>query len=125
MSRSNSATVVVAVARARTGTVLISRPTTESAPVNSAGRPDTTVPKAMSCAPVCTMSNCAHAARRTVLTVVCCERARSPKARVVSGEIRYDATPRGPGTDRGATSVGASKPSRALRHAAHAASRSC
>ena len=37
---------------ARTGTVLISRPTIESAPANSAGRPETAVPKATSCWPV-------------------------------------------------------------------------
>ncbi|SHY73982.1 Uncharacterised protein [Mycobacteroides abscessus subsp. abscessus] len=34
---------------ARTGTVLISRPTIESAPAKSAGRPDTAVPNATSC----------------------------------------------------------------------------
>ena len=37
------------VSVARTGTVLINRPTIESAPATSAGRPDTAVPKATSC----------------------------------------------------------------------------
>ena len=38
--------VVAALMLARTGTVLINRPTIESAPATSSGRPDTAVPKA-------------------------------------------------------------------------------
>jgi len=38
--------VVAAVMRPRTGTVLINRPTIDSAPTTSAGRPETAVPKA-------------------------------------------------------------------------------
>ena len=68
---------------ARIGTVLISRPTIESEPANSAGRPETAVPKATSCWPVSDVSSCAQAACRTVLTVVCCERASSVNAWVV------------------------------------------
>ncbi|SHV89775.1 Uncharacterised protein [Mycobacteroides abscessus subsp. abscessus] len=44
----SSAIVVEAVARARTGTVLISSPTIESDPASSAGRPETAVPNATS-----------------------------------------------------------------------------
>ena len=44
--------VVAAVMVARTGTVLINRPTIDSAPATSAGRPETAVPKATSCWPV-------------------------------------------------------------------------
>ena len=44
--------VVAAVMVARTGTVLINRPTIESAPATSAGRPETAAPKATSCWPV-------------------------------------------------------------------------
>ena len=43
------AVVVAGVMRARTGTVLINRPTIDSAPATSAGRPETTVPNATSC----------------------------------------------------------------------------
>ena len=62
--------VVVGVMVARTGTVLINRPTIESAPTTSAGRPETTVPKATSCWPVSHISSCAKAPCSTVLTVV-------------------------------------------------------
>ena len=44
--------VVAAVMCARTGTVLINRPTIESAPSTSVGRPETAVPKTTSCWPV-------------------------------------------------------------------------
>ena len=55
--------VVVAAARfARTGTVLINRPTIESTPATSAGRPETTAPKATSRWPVSHISSCAQAA---------------------------------------------------------------
>ncbi len=84
----SSETVVVAVARARTGTVLMSRPTIESDPASSAGRPETAVPNATSCCPVTTMSSCAQAACSTVLIVVCCDRARSARACVVSADTR-------------------------------------
>ena len=46
---SRSVVVVAAVMVARTGTVLISSPTIDSAPATSAGLPDTTAPKATSC----------------------------------------------------------------------------
>ena len=69
---------------ARTGTVLINRPTIDSAPATSAGRPETAVPKATSCWPVSHISSCAQAPCSTVLTVVWCERASSLTARVVS-----------------------------------------
>ena len=62
--------VVVWVMVARTGTVLISRPTIVSAPAISVGRPETAVPKTTSCWPVNPISSCAHAACSTVLTVV-------------------------------------------------------
>ena len=55
---------------ARTGTVLINRPTIDSAPATSAGRPETAAPKATSCWPVSDISSCAQAACSTVLTVV-------------------------------------------------------
>ena len=55
---------------ARTGTVLMNRPTIESAPTTSAGRPETTEPKATSCWPVSDISSCAQAPCSTVLTVV-------------------------------------------------------
>ena len=67
---SRSAVVVAAVMVARTGTVLINRPTIDSAPTTSAGRPETAVPKATSCWPVSHISSCAQAACSTVLTVV-------------------------------------------------------
>ncbi|CAM3224421.1 hypothetical protein MYSI104531_24565 [Mycobacterium simiae] len=41
--------VVAVVMVARTGTVLMSRPTIDSAPASSTGRPDTAVPNATSC----------------------------------------------------------------------------
>ena len=62
--------VVAAVMFARTGTVLINRPTIDSAPATSAGRPETVVPKATSCWPVSEDSSCAQAPCSTVLTVV-------------------------------------------------------
>ena len=46
---SRSVVVVAGVMFARTGTVLINRPTIESAPTTSAGRPETVGPKATSC----------------------------------------------------------------------------
>ncbi len=52
IAASRSAVVVAGWRVARTGTVLISRPTMESAPGTSAGRPETVVPKATSCRPV-------------------------------------------------------------------------
>ena len=54
-----------------------------SAPGTSAGRPETAAPKATSCWPVSQHNSCAQAACSTVLTVVWCERASSPTARVV------------------------------------------
>ena len=62
--------MVAAVMFARTGTVLINRPTIDSAPTKSAGRPETAVPKATSWWPVSHISSCAQAACSTVLTVV-------------------------------------------------------
>ncbi|CNK21608.1 Uncharacterised protein [Mycobacterium tuberculosis] len=41
--------VVAGLMFARTGTVLMNSPTIESAPANSAGLPETAVPKATSC----------------------------------------------------------------------------
>ena len=67
---SRSAVVVAGVMLARTGTVLINRPTIDSAPTTSAGRPETTVPKATSCWPVSEVSSNAQAPCSTVLTVV-------------------------------------------------------
>ncbi len=55
---------------ARTGTVLISRPTIDSAPGTSVGRPDTAVPKATSSWPVSHISSWAQPTCNTVLTVV-------------------------------------------------------
>ena len=55
---------------ARTGTVLISNPTIESAPNTSAGRPETVVPKATSRWPVIAISSWTKAPCNTVLTVV-------------------------------------------------------
>ena len=46
---SRSAVVVAGVMLARTGTVLINRPTIESAPATSAALPETVTPKATSC----------------------------------------------------------------------------
>ena len=118
--------VVAAVMFARTGTVLINRPTIESAPATSAGRPETTAPKATSWWPVSHISSCAQAPCSTVLTVVWCERASSPRARVVCSGTRNEATPRCPSPDLsgGPTSVGVSNPANTSRHAAWAASRS-
>ncbi|SKV74201.1 Uncharacterised protein [Mycobacteroides abscessus subsp. massiliense] len=115
--------VVRAVMSARTGTVLISKPTIDSAPATSIGRPDTTVPKATSCWPVNAVSSSAQAPCSTVLTVVCCDRANSPTARVVYAGTRYIRIPRCPGTDfcDGATRVGVWKPDSASPHAACAA----
>ncbi len=62
--------VVAGVMAARTGTVLINRPTIESEPARSAGRPETAVPKATSCRPVSHINSCAQLACNTVLTVV-------------------------------------------------------
>ena len=62
--------VVAAVMFARTGTVLINRPTIDSAPATSAGRPETAVPKATSWWPVSQHSSCAQAPCSTMLTVV-------------------------------------------------------
>ena len=76
--------VVDAVVFARTGTVLINRPTIDSEPDTSGGRPETAVPNATSRWPVSRISSCAHAACSTVLTVVWQERASSPSSRVVS-----------------------------------------
>ena len=87
---SRSAVVVAAVMFARTGTVLINSPTIDSAPANSAGRPETAVPKATSCWPVSQHSSCAKAPCNTVLTVVWHERASSLTARVVSADSRND-----------------------------------
>ncbi len=56
---------------------MINRPTIDSAPATSAGRPETAVPKATSCWPVSHISSCAQAPCSTVLTVVWCERASS------------------------------------------------
>ena len=67
---SRSAVVVAALVFARTGTVLINRPTIESAPATSAGLPETAVPKTTSCWPVSHISSCAKAPCSTVLTVV-------------------------------------------------------
>ena len=92
--------VVAAVMVARTGTVLINRPTIDSAPATSAGRPETAVPKATSCWPVSHISSCAQAPCSTVLTVVWRERASSPRARVVCSGTRSDATPRCPSPNR-------------------------
>ena len=78
--------VVAGVMRARTGTVLINRPTIDSAPTTSAGRPETTVPKATSWWPVSEVSSNAQAPCSTVLTVVWCERASLPSARVVAAD---------------------------------------
>ncbi len=78
--------VVAAAMLARTGTVLINKPTMASAPASSVGRPETAVPKATSCWPVSHVSNCAHAPCSTVLTVVRFARASSLSARVVSAE---------------------------------------
>ena len=63
-----------AVTLARTGTVVISRPTIESTPATSAGRPETTAPKATSRCPVSHISSCAlgePTLQHVVLTVVC------------------------------------------------------
>ena len=105
---------------------MINRPTIDSAPATSAGRPETAVPKATSCWPVSHISSCAQAACSTVLTVVWCERASSPRARVVSAGTRNDSTPRRPSPNRpgGPTRVGVSKPANTSRQAAWAASRS-
>ncbi|GAB4652992.1 hypothetical protein MOKP58_42510 [Mycobacterium avium subsp. hominissuis] len=78
--------MVAAAMSARTGTVLINKPTMASAPGSSVGRPETAVPKATSCWPVSQVSSCAQAPCRTVLTVVRLERASSPSALVVSAE---------------------------------------
>src|SRR5271156_7167881 len=93
---------------ARTGTVLISRPTIDSAPANSADRPETATPKATSWWPVSHISTCAQAACSTVLTVVWQLRASSLTAPVTSAGSRNDSVPRRPGLDRplGATRVG-------------------
>ncbi len=89
--------VVAGVMVARTGTVLISRPTIDSAPVTSADRPETATPKATSWWPVSHISSCAQAPCSTVLTVVWQLRASSLMARVVSAGIRNDSVPRRPG----------------------------
>ena len=105
--------VVAGVMQARTGTVLISRPTIVSAPGMSVGRPETAVPKATSCWPVSRISSCAHAACSTMLTVVWHERASSSTACVVSADNRNDSAPRGPmrrAGPGGPTRVGVSKP---------------
>ncbi|CAM4474803.1 hypothetical protein MYBA111488_24595 [Mycobacterium basiliense] len=61
--------MVVGVIRARTGSVLINRPTIDSAPASSAGRPETVVPNATSWWPVNQATICAQAACNTVLRV--------------------------------------------------------
>ena len=59
-----------------------------------------------------------------MLTVVWCERASSPSARVVCSGTRNDSTPRRPSPNRsgGPTNVGVSKPANTSRQAAWAAS---
>ncbi|GBE68126.1 hypothetical protein MFM001_45880 [Mycobacterium sp. MFM001] len=79
--------MVAAETVARTGTVLIKRPTIDSAPATSGGRPETADPKTTSCWPVNPISTRAKAPCSTVLTVVCCERASSVTARVVAAGI--------------------------------------
>ena len=118
--------VVVAAMRARTGTVLMNRPTIDSAPGTSSGLPDTVVPKATSYRPVSQVSSWAQAACSAVLMVVWCARANSPNALVVRSGSRNDATPRGPIFNRpgGPTSVGVSNPASTSPQAARAASRS-
>ncbi|SKU82625.1 Uncharacterised protein [Mycobacteroides abscessus subsp. abscessus] len=119
----NSAVVVAAPIVARTGTVLISKPTIDSAPSTSAGRPETVVPNATSPCPHNELSSNAHAPCNTTLTVVCRERANSPTFLVISSGSWNDSTPRCPGPSGvdGPTSVGASNPAIALRHACWAA----
>ena len=62
--------VVAGVMVARTGTVLIIRPTIDSAPATSVGRPETAAPKTTSRRPVIDINTCAQAPCSTVLTVV-------------------------------------------------------
>ncbi|SKT90147.1 Uncharacterised protein [Mycobacteroides abscessus subsp. abscessus] len=99
---------VAALILARTGTVLISRPTIDSAPGTSAGRPETTEPKTTSCCPVSEVSSSAHAPCNTVLTVVCCARANSPNAPASRPDNWCVRTPRRPNPDfcGGPTRVG-------------------
>ncbi|SKV48663.1 Uncharacterised protein [Mycobacteroides abscessus subsp. abscessus] len=119
----NSAVVVAAPIVARTGTVLISKPTIDSAPSTSAGRPETVVPNATSPCPHNELSSNAHAPCNTTLTVVCCERASFVNARVVRRGTRNRSTLRRPNCSfcGGPRSVGASNPAIALRHACWAA----
>ena len=51
--------VVVVLMFARTGTVLISKPTIDSAPTTSGGLPETVVPKTTSWRPVSPHNSCA------------------------------------------------------------------
>src|SRR5271167_4593326 len=115
--------VVSAVNVARTGTVLISRPTIDSAPTTSAGRPDTAVPKATSWRPVNQHNIWAQAACNTVLTVVWHDRANSPSAALVSAGTVKDATSRRPSRSRpaSATRAGVSNPANTSPQAASAA----
>src|ERR1700728_4624807 len=115
--------VVAALMLARTGTVLISNPTIDSAPATSVGRPDTAVPNATSWRPVNQHSSCAQAACNTVLTVVWHDRANSPNATDVSAGTLNDSTPRRPSRSRpgSATSAGLSNPANTSAQAASAA----
>ena len=91
--RALAAVLVAGVRVARTGTVLIIRPTIASAPATSVGRPDTAVPNTTSECPVSWASTWAKAPWSTTLTVVCRARARSPTAWVIaSGTSREVST---------------------------------
>ncbi|SOK27434.1 hypothetical protein MSIMFB_05691 [Mycobacterium simulans] len=116
--------MVVAVRVARTGTVFMKRPTIDSTPANSAGRPATVIPNTTSCWPVNQFSRHAQPACRTVLTVVLWARAIRVSASVVASDKKNDLMSllvRSNGSG-GPTRVGAVKPDRSLPHTVRARS---
>src|SRR6185295_8705466 len=74
-SRSHSTTRSCPRTLTRTGSVLMNNPSIPSTPRNSAGRPDTTVPKTTSSAPLYRLSSNPHAPCTIVFSVNCSLRA--------------------------------------------------
>ena len=112
---------------ARTGTVLINRPTIDSAPASSAGRPETVVPKATSCWPVSQHQQLREGALQHGVdggVVRARQLAKGPRGLAQAPETMPRLAAPAPTDPADPTSVGVSKPANTSRQAARAASRS-
>ena len=103
---------------------MINRPTIDSAPATSAGRPDTAVPKATSCWPVSQHQQLRPRSLQHGVDGGVARPRQLAQGRAWSrADTVNDSTPRWPSSSRpgGPTRVGVSKPANTSRHAAWAA----